>query len=212
MGDKKPIVFFVRNLPQGADIIEFVLKEKKVFVGYPPFKKCKECEKVEWDQGPGDGEIKKCMFDISEFISRPDEIKEMGYVHQNSPKADFRRQVIANINLCRDAVKGSFVIVPRLKKGKCYVGKIKGFKLVEKPKWREYKKIREEQGLPPWNEKKHSPQYHIGDIVQSWEVEGFKEISADKLPEEMKKSLSAPRSAGRVKDPSAYGWLCRKFK
>ena len=34
--DKKPIVFFVRNKPQDADIIDLVLDTNRVFIEYPP--------------------------------------------------------------------------------------------------------------------------------------------------------------------------------
>jgi len=80
---QKPIVFFIRNKPQDADIIELVLNQKRFFVGYPPFKKgvpFNECN------------IISCTFDISKD----------SFTEDNILNSNFYREVSKNRKLVED--------------------------------------------------------------------------------------------------------------
>jgi len=182
---KEPIVFFNRNKPSGmgkqADIIDLCRKEKRVFIGYPPFKKDKKFD---------EHNIKSCTYDISKDKFTKEDI--------NNP--DYYRQVVKNQNLVRDAVPGSFVIIPRPESGWYYIGKIKKFELVDNPPWiKDYKKLRSKQKLG-WEEQKGGHKYHVGDVVQSWIVEEFKAVSPFKFPGWIRHSLFGRSTIGRIKD------------
>ena len=180
-----PIVFFIRNKPQDADIIDLVLEEKRVFIGYPPYKK---------DSKYDETSIKSCMYDISklQFIDST-----------KIEKPEFSRNITKNINLVKDAVRDSYVIIPRPERGIYYVGKIIEFELVDNPSWKnKYKKLRECQKLK-WKQDNAGSKYHVGDIVQSWKVEKFKKISPYEFPAWVRYSLFGRSTIGRVKDLDA---------
>src|SRR3989344_3316961 len=145
--NQKPIVFIIRNKPWGkddtggADIIELVLKYKRVFVGYPPFKK---------DVPLDEDNMASCTYDISKDSFDKDSIRDQ----------EFIGDIHKNMNLVKDAIPGSFVIVPR-----------------------------PEQGY-----------YYIGDIIQSWVVEDFKQVSPFKFPAWIRHSLFGRSTFGRMKD------------
>jgi len=176
------IVFFIRNKPQDADIIELNLKLKRVFIGYPPFKKgISFCET----------QIKSCIYDISK-----DSFSKEDIINPNF----FRAGISKQINLVKEAKPGSFVIIPRPEKGIYYVGKVRAFELVDNPTWiNDYKQIRLKQGLN-WDEPSEGHQYHVGDIVQSWIVEEFKEISPFKFPAWIRHSLFGRSTIGRIQN------------
>ena len=176
------IVFFVRSKPQGADIIDLVREEKRVFIGYPLYKR---------DSRYDETSIKSCMYDISQ----PESIDM-----KNIP-SKFSRQIRKNINLVRAAIRNSYVIIPRPKQGKYYVGKITEFELVNNPAWKNrYKQLREKQGLK-WEKKEGGSQYHVGDIVQSWKVEKeFEPILLYKFPAWVRYSLFGRSTTGRIGD------------
>jgi len=178
---QKPIVFFIRNRPQAADIIDLNLELNRVFVGYPPFKKGTKFN---------EDNIKSCTYDISKDSFKKDDIVN----------PDFYRHISNYIKLAKEAIKDSFVIITRPKKGYYYIGKIKKFELVDNPNWIEdYKKIRLDQKLN-WEEKDVGHQYHVGDIIQSWIVEKFKPVSPFKFPAWIRHSLFGRSTIGRIKD------------
>lgn len=176
-----PIVFFVRNKPQNADIIELVLKQKRVFLGYPPFKKG-----IAFNAN----NIKSCIYDISKDNFDKKDVED----------SDFEREISKNINLVKDAIPNSFVIIPRPERGFYYIGKIKKFELINNPYWiDDYKKIRLEQNLT-WDKEATESQYHIGDIVQSLVVEDFRPVSPFKFPAWVRHSLFGRSTMGRIND------------
>lgn len=178
---QKPMVFFVRNKPQDADIIELNLKIKRVFVGYPPFKKGRKFN---------ENNIKSCTYDLSNDSFTKDDIVD----------SRFYRHISNYTRLVKETVKDSFVIIPRPERGCYYIGKIKKFELVDNPDWiDDYKKIRIEQKLN-WEEKEVGHQYHVGDIIQSWIVEEFKPVSPFKFPAWIRHSLFGRSTIGRIKD------------
>src|SRR3989344_9094061 len=185
--NQKPIVFIIRNKPWGkddtggADIIELVLKYKRVFVGYPPFKK---------DVPLDEDNMASCTYDISKDSFDKDSIRDQ----------EFIGDIHKNMNLVKDAIPGSFVIVPRPEQGYYYIGKVIKFELVNNPPWKnEYKDIRIGQGLK-WEMEKSGHIYHIGDIIQSWVVEDFKQVSPFKFPAWIRHSLFGRSTFGRMKD------------
>ncbi len=179
----KPIAFLIRCKPQDADIIELVKEHKRVFLGYPPFKK-----KVPFNPE----NIKSCMFDIGN--------EEFDYKNTENP--DWGRQYTTHIHLINDVTENSLVLVPRPELGICYVGTIDKWELINKPKWiKQYKQLRSSQKLL-WDNKKYDEQYHIGDIVQSWKLKKVDEIPLFILPGWIRHSLFGRQTTGRIKNDS----------
>lgn len=198
--EEEKIVFYNRNKPSGeagtkngkADIIGLCLDEKRVFIGYPPFKDGEDFD---------ENNIKSCTFDISN-VETFDSIRDDVFIPKFCEEKSYLKQIKTNFNLVKEARPGSFVIIPRPKEGSYYIGKIKKFELTDNPTWIDkYKESRLKQGLK-WNEDEYNHQYHVGDIIQSWvmEDEGFKEVSASKFPAWIRYSLFGRRTVGRVKD------------
>jgi hypothetical protein len=122
--------FYVKCRPQGADIIDLVLKYKRVFIGYPVWKK------QPFDQH----NIRSCMLDISTD-------KKLWNVSQLETKPS--AQVTHNHNMAVRIKKGDLVLVPRLENGVVYVVRVKSqFELINDPLWAdEYLNLRKENNL-----------------------------------------------------------------
>jgi hypothetical protein len=132
--------------------------------------------------------MQKCMLDISgnDDLWDPSKLTDTSTV-----------QVSHNRNMALNVKKGDFVLVPRLENGVVYLGKIKNkFELVNDPPWAdEYFDIRKEQHLSC-----DQPKWHYGDIVQSWEVEDFRDIPFPFIPRWISYSLLAQRTIGWVRN------------
>jgi hypothetical protein len=173
----EPIVYFSRLKPQKADIIDLSIKYNKVFIGYPPFIQGKVFDP---------SNIRSSTFDISKGIDK------MRLNKRGSNIARFT----TNVNLVNDVKPGSYVIIPRPERGVYYAAKVKNFELVDKPTWiDEYREIRLAQGLD-WDD----PQNHIGDVIQAWNVEEFREITPYKVPGWIRHSLFGRATSGRIYD------------
>jgi len=175
------IVFYNRNKPQSADIIEMVLEYNRVFIGYPPFKK-----DIKYDEN----NLQSCMWNISK-----DQFEKKDVLDEK-----FYRSIKINQNIVKEVNPGSFVIIPRPEMGKYFVGEIKKFELVNNPEWKEYYKNLRLSQKKKWHEDKYGSKYHIGDIAQSWEVEEFKKFSPYLFPNWIRHSLFGRSTLGRVKD------------
>lgn len=103
-----PSVFYVKNKPQGADIIDIVLKYNRVFIGYPAWR-----DGVE--RNPQN--IKDALFDMHRDDFTKNDLG--GNLTRAQKNGTFR-----HIKYAKEVEQGDFVIVPRVGKGECYIGKI----------------------------------------------------------------------------------------
>ena len=177
-----PRVFYIKCKPQKADIIELVLKIKRVFIGYPPWIRDMPYERHN---------LKKCIMDIS--------VDEKDW-QPNRIKNNYIRWINHNRNIATEVKPGDFVMVPRLDTGLVYIGRIKNtFELTNDPLWfEEYIELRRKQKLPI------TPlQSHIGDIVQCWQVDDFEKIVFPLIPRWLGSQLLNRTTIGWIKGAKA---------
>jgi hypothetical protein len=88
------------------------------------------------------------------------------------------------LNLVRDAIPRSIVVVPRQKKGCVYLGRVKNFELFDSPEWLEREEFKT-MDLIPGRSKKH---LEVDDhppaieVAQGWNVENWEEVPLALLP------------------------------
>lgn len=184
-------------------MIDIVERYKRVFIGYPPWRK----GDVPKDKKINLKRIHKYIYDYSRDR---DKIKNL------NPKK-WKKKITEYINLVNEVDKGSYVIVPRPELGICYVGEISSkFELKNNPKWaKEYIEQRKKT-LNKQKEKESTiEQYNsnIGDIVQSWKVKKWEKIPYIRIPVSIRISLFARSTTGRIKSEGKdYKKLIRKIK
>lgn len=174
--------FYVKNRPQGCDALKLVLKHRRVFIGYPPWRKGKKY---------GKRRIRISIADLSEPNAK--------WEKESFERTDrrYKSQVTQNRNYALAVRSGAMVVVPRPGEGMCYVAQVKGvFELVNSPSWAdEYLEMRKAQGLSIEN-----MQSHIGDVVQSWPVTEFTEVPFPRIPRWISYSLLNRTQRGRLRD------------
>jgi len=155
----KKICFFAKCRPQDADIIEYVRKYKRVFIGYPVYK----------DTDFNKHHSKSWLYDLSTIKSE----EELNKIINNKKSKitydqNYRSHVTNNYHLIHSIAKDSIVLIPRPGSGICYMGKVEKFELVENPDWADdYIKQRKEQKLECAD-----ISLHIADVVQTWKIHG----------------------------------------
>jgi hypothetical protein len=92
-----PVVFFNRCRPN-CDIINLVLDQKRVFIGYPAYRPGKYLQ---------DRDFRDALIDLSS----PDQDQDPLAAEIDS--RSYRRGISANRNLVRDVQPGAIVLVPR---------------------------------------------------------------------------------------------------
>jgi hypothetical protein len=134
-------VFFVKCRPQGADIIDLVLAEKRVFIGYPP-----------WRRG--------VPYNPKNISSRVVDLRNSGDGWKSEVR-DYHQSMKTNQGFASSVEKGWIVAIPRPGNGICWIAEIAGpFELVDKPKWKDrYLQRRLDLGLDCDNEASH-----VGDV------------------------------------------------
>ena len=153
---QQPICFMIRNRAQGADMIDQVLMARRAFIGYPPHK---------LETNIGKTELLAKLYDLSK-------ITDWSACRQNIIKthgSNYARQVAGNLNLVRDAIQGSVLLVPRPDRGLVYAGTLKNFELLDDPlshEWGEqYIQNRYKTGL---NNPEDDMDSHVQDLAQSF--------------------------------------------
>lgn len=172
------LVLYCKSRPRGADIAEFSRRNKRIFIGYPPWR-----DGVQLDRSS----VGTAIVDVSkEDLS-------------SAQPPNHRRQFSRNRNLVRkvEAAESAYVIVPRPERGVCLVGRLTGdFRVEDSPPWiDEYLELRKHQRLDTGDESDH-----IGDIVQCWPVEFAADVPLPHVPGWIRYQLMGRQTAGLVHD------------
>lgn len=171
-------VFFSRCRPQDSDPIDLVIRERRIFIGYPALRAnveaCRDrlreavidlwCSDEEWEAlRPGFGKDAK--------------------------------QYQQNRNFVRTIDPGAIALVPRPSRGVVYAGRVVGrFELLDDPPWADdYIELRRRQKL-----KTEDEPYHLADIAQCCEVDRFRAIPFPLVPAWIRRSLLGRSTYGRI--------------
>ena len=146
----------IRNRAQESDMIDQVLKSRRAFIGYP-------AHKVGYNIG--ENNLRAGLYDLSKM---EDWTAYRDIIVKNHSK-NYAKQVAGNLNLVRDAVPGSIILVPRPDRGLVYAGTLDKFELLDNPSstdWgKEYIQYRHSTGL---NKPGENMATHIQDLAQSF--------------------------------------------
>ena len=175
---KHPLVFYVRNRPQGCDVVDLALRTKRSFIGYPA-----------WRPGRNNRtyNLRDSIVDLS--------CSDLDWQNSlSSQPAKWKKQISANRNLVREATPGSIILMPRPDRGLIYAGRVLCFELVDNPSWgNEYIALRQAQG------KSCEPVgSHLADVAQGWRVDDWHEVPFSVVPVWIRKSLFGRATAGRI--------------
>lgn len=180
-GISDPGVFFSKCRPQGCDAIELVKQHNIAFIGYPIWKKG-------WEKVSDPQRVATALIHPKACRKRQDEIDA---VQISTRKASEHH------NLNERVVAGSFILVPRVREGKCYVGKVvNGLELATDLPWLDqYFELRQEQGLSC-----DDPLGHAADVCQIWRFAspGLVEIPLYEVPGWILYRLMARNTSGQV--------------
>lgn len=175
-------VFFCRCRPQHSDPIEIVLREKRVFIGYPAWLK---------DVKPQRGKLRAAMIDVQ---CTDEEWASL------SPRmfTDDHKMYSQNRNFARSITCGDIALVPRPSKGVVYAGYVvQRFEVLDDAPWvDEYLELRKNQDLDI-----EDVFSHIGDVVQCCKVDNFRAISFAVIPAWIRRSLLGRSTFGLIKPP-----------
>jgi len=183
-----PIVFFSRCRPQDADVIDLVIKHKRVFIGWPAWKKNSQHVRQR---------LRAAIVDLN----CTDE--EWDAMHETID--NYRPNFKQNYNLVKKVTIGSIVLVPRPNLGMIFAGRIvSNFELLDDPGWAdEYLQLREAQGLNDHvNDEDYDKDYeeagHVADVAQTWAVDRFRPIPFPLVPAWIRKSLFGRSTYGEI--------------
>lgn len=173
-----PIVFFSRCRPQDSDPIEIVLRERRIFIGWPAWRA--GCE-----YRPG--KLRESLIDLA--------CPDIEWQQLVSGLEEFHPQYTQNRNLVSKVTKGSIALVPRPARGVTFAGRIAGsFELINDPPWAaDYLRLRQEQGLSVEDEGSH-----VADVAQTWEVDEFRPIPGPLIPAWIRRSLFGRSTYGQI--------------
>lgn len=182
-------VFFVKNKPQGADMINLVLKYNRVFIGYPAWKNGIE-------RNPED--IARAVYDMKRDDFTKSDLSDK--LNKRQKNGTFR-----HVKYAKKVQPGDYVIVPRVGSGTCFIGKIESpFEIdVDLSRHKEYLRLRKEQNLDTTEVVNGQKIYsHLGDVIQSWKVESFQEVPFPLVPRWI---------SYRLMHRSTIGWIRNKL-
>ena len=182
---ESPKVFYTKCRPQGCDALELALSINRVFIGYPLHKiEIDESEHVDRTYG-----FKDVVINISDS-----EYKSIS--NYSKKKHGYKSQSSKHHNLANQIKIGSIVLIPRIEKGICYAGRVNSeFELIDNPEWLNYYyKLRKDQGL------EYSGLHHATDVIQTWSVEKWQEISFPAIPRWISYRLFSRNTAGIIHD------------
>ena len=183
--DSDRVVFFSRCRPQDSDPIEIVLRERRVFIGWPAWRKHVE---------PDRSHLRAALVDFW----CPDDEWEVLYNEFGSERRNYQQ----NRNFVRRINPGSIALVPRPSRGVIYAGKvISKFEILDDPTWgSDYLNLREAQGLDATDEFSH-----LADVAQCCEVDCFRPLPISYVPAWIRRSLFGRSTYGVVKPLSDHG-------
>jgi hypothetical protein len=188
-----PLCFYSRCKPQGADVIDLVESTKRIFLGYPPYKPGR------WDFARRDN-VRETLYDLS--IEDPTDLDLRD--RKGTALRGYRHQVTFNQRLIRQAIAEppALALVPRPELGKCFLGRVKCFELVDKPMWiDDYEKLRRKHesdlrraGQDVWSD----PRSHVGDVVQTFLLDDLRDCPFFAIPAWIRYQLFGRATAGRI--------------
>ena len=181
--------FYVKCRPRGVDAAPIALKHKRVFIGYPPWRKG-----YAWDRH----HVSRSLLNlgIEDALWDPGELDP-------GLKSSHRGQITMNRKFAREIEKGDVVLLPRPGEGICYLGRVSGsYELVDDPAWgQEFLDLRVKQDSkddPPDEE-------DISEIVQCWEVEEWHRCPFPFVPRWISYRLLARNTVGWLDDQPTKG-------
>lgn len=172
---REKLVFYVKCRPRGLDMWKLAEAYKRVFIGYPPWRRL--------DEEPGREEWPETIQDISSPHFDNDAIRDKAW----------RPTITANRHLSRRVGQGSIVLVPRPGDGICHVGRVAGpFEIFSDEAYVSaalaYKNQHYESDLDLW-----------GDVAQTWPVEGWITVPFPYLPGWIRYRLLSQNTVGEIK-------------
>jgi len=185
----QPICFMIRNRAQKSDMIDQVLKARRAFIGYPAHK---------FSYNIGENNLKAGLYDLSKM---EDWTASRKIIVKNHGK-NYAKQVARNLNLVRDAVPGSIILVPRPDRGLVYAGTLEKFELLDDPSstvWgEEYIQYRFSTGL---NKPVDNMAPHIQDLAQSFLIKetNWVEIPFVSFPVWMQRTFFGRSTTARLR-------------
>jgi hypothetical protein len=171
-------VFFSRCRPQSSDPIDLVLREGRVFIGWPA-----------WRIGivPQRGRLRDAIVDLR----CPDEERAEFCSHCRSERSQYQK----NRNFARSIKPGAIALVPRPNRGVVFAGRVVApYELLNDPPWGdEYLSIRRQQGLDV-----EDPFSHLADVAQSCKIDSFRAVPLPLIPAWIRRSLLGRSTYGFV--------------
>ena len=152
------VVFFSRCRPQDSDPIDIVKRERRVFIGYPAFRK---------GVVPRRGHLREAVVD---FDCSDDEWKTYAATIRDKEPL---RQYEMNRRFVLKIKPGAIALVPRPSQGVVFAGRVvKPFELLDDPPWSDdYLCLRRRQHLDVEDECGH-----LADVAQCCTVDHFRKI------------------------------------
>ena len=171
-------VFFSRCRPQDADPIEIVVRERRIFIGWPAWR-------------PGASQERHRISDELVDFWCPDE--EWNALYAAIGKE--RRHYQGNRNFVRKVGPGSIALVPRPSLGVVFAGVVtRRFEIENDPPWvDEYLALRRANGLDTEHEADH-----VADVVQCCVVDELRPISLPLFPAWIRRSLLGRSTFGQI--------------
>lgn len=171
-------VFFSRCRPQDSDAIDIVLRERRIFIGYPAFRAGVEQRR---------DRLRESVID---FWCSDDEWAQL-----KPGLGSEAKQYQQNRNFVRTINCGAIALVPRPSRGVVYAGRVIGrFEVLDNPPWADdYIELRSKQGLKTDNEP-----YILADVAQCCEVDNFRAIPFPLVPAWIRRSLLGRSTYGGV--------------
>ena len=171
-------VFFSRCRPQDSDPIDLVLRERRVFIGYPAWRKLPEY--------PRD-RLRESVIDL---WCSDEEWAGLKRGFGNDSK-----QYQQNRNFVRTVHPGAIALVPRPSRGVVYAGRVIGrFELLDNPPWADdYIEFRRERGHDIGDEAECA-----ANVAQCCKVDSFRPIPFPLVPAWIRRSLLGRSTYGSV--------------
>ncbi len=181
-------VFFSRCRPQDSDPIEIVLRERRVFIGYPA------CRPVN-----GELEKKRLRNHVMDLHCSDEEWVAL----RRDLGKNWRREFQKNRNFVRAIEPGAIALVPRPGRGVVYAGRVTSpFELLDDPPWgEEYLQLRRKQRLDVSDECSH-----LADVAQCITVDDFRPIPFASVPAWIRRSLFGRSTYGLVGPLESLGF------
>lgn len=174
-------VFYSKCRPQGCDVIGLVKKHNVIFIGHPIWKKG-------WDEVVNPNRVSEALIHPRHRWTRNAEI--------DTDECSIRK-ASENHNLEDVVIPGSLMLIPRVREGKCYIGRVtRKLELAANLPWLyEYFDLRKEQGLSC-----DDPLGHAADVCQHWRIDsrGLVSVPLLQIPGWILYRLMARNTAGQV--------------